>query len=132
MDSLVLEAKHIMDLYSDIADSKPASKSDSKSKFGFHFECAHWLALRRLLRAPLSQRQFGNRQSRSLLVKRMTRKRFKCHYSQIKKTLGGKNVVESLVAQMWLKQMIIHPMFPFDMMDIMFVVGLYLGLLSEA
>ena len=61
----------------------------------------------------------------------MTRKRFKCHYLQIKKTLGGKNVVESLMEQMWQKQMIIHPMFPFDMMDIMFVVGLYLGLLSD-
>ena len=64
-------------------------------------------------------------------MERMTRKRFKCHYSQIKKTLGGKNVVESLVEQMWQKQMIIHPMFPFDMMDFMFVVGLYLGLLSD-
>ena len=41
MDSLVLEAKHIMDFYSDIADSKPAQKTDSKSKFGFHFELAH-------------------------------------------------------------------------------------------
>ena len=131
MDSLVLEAKHIMDLYSDIADSKPAQKSDSKSKFGFHFELVQSSALRRLLRAPSSQRQFENRLSRSPLMKRMTRKRFKCHYSQIKKTLGGKNVAESLVAQMWLKQMIIHPMFPFDMMDFMFVVGLYLGLLSD-
>ena len=58
MDSLVLEAKHIMDLYSDIADSKPAQKSDSKTKLGFHFNLAHWLALTHLLRAPLSPPQF--------------------------------------------------------------------------